>query len=70
MQADGFKQNAHTYDDGRFYSLDWTQLAILNGAIFEGPVKIGVAADQLETAWRTTGGKVRVAWRRIPTRHE
>jgi hypothetical protein len=57
MQADGFKQQSHTYDDGRFYSLDWTRPAILNGAIYEGPVKIGVAANQLETAWRTTGGK-------------
>ena len=57
MQTDGFQQNAHTYDDGRFFSLDWTNPTTLNGAIFEGPVKIGVAADQLETVWHTTEGK-------------
>jgi len=57
MQADGFKQGSHTYDDGRYYSLDWTNPTILNGAISEGPVKIGVAADQLEAAWQAGGQK-------------
>jgi hypothetical protein len=57
MRTDGFVQGGHTYDDGPFYSLDWTNSGTLSSAIAQGPVKIGVAADQLETAWRTTNGK-------------
>jgi len=56
MQNGGFQQGGHTYDDGPFYSLDWTNPATLTSAIAQGPVKIGVAADQLEVAWRTTHG--------------
>ena len=58
MQTDGFMQGCHTYDDGPFYSLDWTNSAILTSAISQGPVKIGVAADQLEVTWRANNGKV------------
>lgn len=56
MQTDGFKQKGHTYDDGPFYSVDWTNAAALASAISQGPVKIGVAADQLEAAWRQNQG--------------
>jgi hypothetical protein len=57
MQKDGFHQHRHAYDDGQIYSVDWTNAAALNSAISKGPVKIGVAATQLETAWRTTNGQ-------------
>lgn len=58
MQKDGFHQDGRVYDDGtKIFSVDWTNSSALNGAIFQGPVKIGVAANQLETAWRTTGGR-------------
>jgi hypothetical protein len=57
MQTDGFKQGTHTYDDGPFFSLDWTNHNTLISAISEGPVKIGIAADQVEGAWNQTGGK-------------
>lgn len=57
MQTDGFVQDGHTYDDGPFYSLNWTNLGILTSAISQGPVKLGIAADQLEAAWRTTSGR-------------
>ena len=64
MQFDGFAQNGYTYDIGAFYSVDWTNAAILQSAIALGPVKIGVAADQLQTAatpgtsgWFGTGFK-------------
>jgi hypothetical protein len=56
MQNDGFNQDYNTYDDGRFYSVNWTDPTLLQSAISQGPVKIGVAANQLETAWRSTGG--------------
>jgi len=50
MQTGGFPQDGATYDDGAFVSVDWTNAAILQSAIAQGPVKIGVAADQLENA--------------------
>jgi hypothetical protein len=37
--------------------VDWTNASALNSAISQGPVKIGVAATQLETAWRATNGQ-------------
>jgi hypothetical protein len=58
MQTAGFQQGGHLYNDGpRILSVNWTQTSTLNSAIHEGPVKIGVAADQLQTAWHSTNGK-------------
>ena len=57
MQNDGFVIDSVAYDDGPYFAVDWSNAAILRSAISEGPVKIGVAADQIETAWHTTGGK-------------
>src|SRR5262249_37451754 len=51
MVKSGFQQGGHTYDDGPHNAVDWTNVAVLQNAIAHGPVKIGVAADQLETAW-------------------
>lgn len=48
MRTKGFHQGRHTYDDGPHTSVDWTNTAILQNAIAHGPVKIGVAADQLQ----------------------
>lgn len=48
MQTGGFALDGKTYDDGEPSSVDWTNAAILTNAISRGPVKIGVAADQLE----------------------
>ena len=50
MQQAGFQQDGCTYNDGPFSSVDWTNATILQSAISIGPVKIGVAADQLENA--------------------
>jgi hypothetical protein len=57
MQNDGFRQDNYDYCDGPHYSVDWTNSGILQSAISLGPVKIGVAANQLETAWDTTNGR-------------
>ena len=57
MQNGGFQESGKTFDDGQIFSVDWTNPATLNSAISKGPVKIGVAATQLETAWRTTNGQ-------------
>ena len=49
METDGFKQGRHTYDDdGGYKSVNWTDAAVLQNAISHGPVKLGVAADQLD----------------------
>ena len=58
MQTGGFVETGHTYDDGSILSVNWTNAAVLNHAIWEGPVKIGVAADQLLATWRAHGGNV------------
>jgi hypothetical protein len=50
MQSAGFPQDGNLYNDGPFNSVDWTNSAALQNAIAQGPVKIGVAADQLEDA--------------------
>ncbi len=57
MRDDGFAEGAVVDDDGPFFAVDWTNPAALQSAISTGPVKIGIAADQIETAWRSTGGK-------------
>jgi len=57
MQTDGFKQKGHAYDDGPFFSVDWTNAAALTSAISQGPVKIGIAADQVEKVWRQNQGR-------------
>ena len=51
MTTVGFTQNGHTYDDGPHTAVNWTNAAVLHNAIAHGPVKIGIAADQLETVW-------------------
>ena len=48
MQHDGFTQGGRRYNDGPYKSVDWTNEAILRNAIVRGPVKIGIAGDQLE----------------------
>src|ERR1700733_2952326 len=45
MQSDGFAQGGLIYDDGPFLSVNWTDSTTLQGAISQGPVKIGVAGD-------------------------
>jgi len=63
MQAGGFQPWGVTYDDGPYTGVDWTNEAVLQNAISIGPVKIGVASDQLENVvpdppsngWLATG---------------
>jgi hypothetical protein len=63
MQSNGFAVDGKIYNDGSPTSVDWTNSALLRNAIAQGPVKIGVAADQLEntvpnpptSGWYATG---------------
>jgi len=56
MQNDGFQEGGSIYDDGPYSAVNWANSANLQSAISNGPVKIGVAADQLVTVWHAAGG--------------
>jgi hypothetical protein len=49
MQGGGFPGDSVTYDDGPPKAVNWRAPKVLRNAISLGPVKLGVAADQLET---------------------
>ena len=50
METQGFVRTGKTYDDGPYYSVNWTNAAILASAIYShGPVKIGVGAGDFQT---------------------
>lgn len=61
MASAGFKQDGNEYRDGAKVSVDYTNAAALQNAISQGPVKIGVAAGQLQgvvgqkNGWFATG---------------
>jgi hypothetical protein len=56
MQTAGFPFNNKTYDDGAYFSVNWTNASILESAIYShGPVKIGVGAQDFQT---NANGKV------------
>lgn len=48
MAKDGITANGVTYKDGPYMSVDWTKPDVLSAAIYQGPVKIGVVAGQLQ----------------------
>lgn len=48
MQSAGFSQDGGTLNDGPATSVDWTTPNVLQSAISQGPVKIGVASAQLQ----------------------
>ena len=50
MQVNGFALNGKNYDDGAPVSVDWTDADLLTNAIAQGPIKTGVAAQQLQNA--------------------
>ena len=51
MQTDGFPDGSFIDDDGPHLSVEWADAGTLQSAISIGPVKIGIAADQIENAW-------------------
>ena len=57
MQKAGFQENGHTYDDGTINSVNWTDAATLQSALFHGPVKLGVGGNQLDALWHAHSGK-------------
>jgi hypothetical protein len=46
--GDGFRQDGNVYFPGKKVAVDYSDYATLCDAIFKGPVKLGVAADQLD----------------------
>ncbi len=61
MHARGFSQDGNLYNAGSKSSIDYTNAALLQNAIAQGPVKIGVASAQLQNVvgphngWFATG---------------
>jgi len=55
MQTDGIYQGDSQYNDGPFRYVDFTDAPVLQNAIFNGPVKIGVAANQIENVVQAFG---------------
>jgi hypothetical protein len=55
--------DGHTYTDGPYQSVDWTNDTILRSAIFTGPVKIGVAAGQFENTVTGSNGWIAIGYR-------
>lgn len=55
MQTDGIYNGASQYNDGPFRYVDFTDAPVLQNAIFQGPVKTVVAADQIENVIQTYG---------------
>ena len=50
MQKDGFPLNGKTYNDGPYNSVDWTNAATLQSAIYSyGPVKLGAGAEDFQS---------------------
>jgi hypothetical protein len=50
MQKDGFPLGGKTYDDAPYKSVDWTNAATLQSAIYSyGPVKLGAAAENFQS---------------------
>jgi hypothetical protein len=65
MLTDGFRRDGHAYDDGPHFAVNWTNAAVVQNAIAQGPLKLGIAADQLaaifqhhpKNGWCATGFK-------------
>jgi hypothetical protein len=62
MQTGGFVESPVNYADGPYSYVDYTNATTLQSAISNGPVKLGVAADQLQqvvnggqSGWFATG---------------
>jgi hypothetical protein len=51
MVTDGFEQRYRAYDDGPAHTVDWSNPDLLCNAIYHGPVKLGIAADQLNSVY-------------------
>jgi hypothetical protein len=57
MQTGGFTQGGHMYRDGSISSVNFHDVDNLHSAISLGPVKVGVAADQLEAVFHANGDR-------------
>lgn len=56
MQNDGFREGDTIYDDGPYAVVEYRDGATLRSAIFDGPVKVGVGANQLDAVHTHANG--------------
>jgi len=67
MIKDGIQAtDGKTYHDGPYESVDWKDDASLSSAIYTGPVKIAVSANQLERSVSGQNGWIATGYRRDP----
>lgn len=66
MARTGFGVNGQMYTDGSYNSVDWHDDATLASAIYQGPVKIGVASAQLSRAHKFANGWIASGFHRDP----
>lgn len=65
MKSAGISQDSHTYSDGGYKAVDYSNEAVLQSALSIAPVKIGIDADALpstaggKNGWFSIGGGVR-----------
>ncbi|MDE2105345.1 MAG: hypothetical protein KGL39_49420, partial [Patescibacteria group bacterium] len=64
MAKSGITYNNVTYTDGPYTSVDYTNWATLCSAIYQGPVKVGIASSQLSnTQAGNQNGWIGTGWR-------
>ena len=56
MISTGITSAGVNYKDGQYSSVDWTDSSLLSAAIYQGPVKLGVAAGQLQKVYQPNNG--------------
>lgn len=64
MIRDGIVVDGKTYTDGPYRSVDWTNDDVLSSAIYQGPVKIAVAADHIANSYKESNGWFGTGWRK------
>jgi len=64
MQTEGMAVSATRliYKEGPYKAVDWTNWSVLSAAIYQGPVNISVAANQIENAFSDKNGWWGYGW--------
>jgi hypothetical protein len=62
MNTVGFRSNGITNNDGTASYVDFTNSSVLQNAISQGPVKLGLTSTQLESAYYQYSGATQRGW--------
>jgi hypothetical protein len=64
MQSTGMTVGGKIYKEGPYKAVDWTNYPVLSAAIYQGPVNISVAANQVENSFSQTNGWWGYGWKK------